>query len=616
MLSQFKGAEWIYHEPQSSLLKYPVEERSRSTQPIVGSEAEQLALLTKEAELDVRDYNKKISWMRARVLALERERDLFEWHLESAKSLLSPIRRLPVEIVAEIFSHYCDQTTLVYEQVMDRYEGSGYYMIPQLKMSVPAARLGQVCWAWRSIAQSTPSLWATISLSLRDELAIFEGNLSQRLMSALYHVLKSSANHALDVSIFSVDFEETLHPAVTLLVAECRRWLRADLHFSNPETFCDGRLEALRENLPLLQILGLRSDDYTEDKSHIFSVAPCLHDIHIKTLMPKYIALPWEQLRSATVQEPRPEALSSILKMTPHLRSFRMVSIMRARNITPVPIVSDIAQLSVHNELQSLSGVSEILTYLTLPHLSKLQLSQTIMPCPTTLPDIFLSRSTMMCFFSNFSRTLSSLVLKNIRVMDVDLIAVLAPLIHLEALEICDHQTPPTLTAHVIYCLFGPQKGNFYRSILPALDRLNIDLAISLQLPLELTFSLLACLATSRSTSPSAQFQHVKMTSKLRNAFFAIRDVKCPHAVLETWESLRIGGLNVTIVDSSGVVDFSFPGSNTCKSTSSLYIFHSTPRTHILIFRNFLTLELEPSARISSFSYVLSLKDNVHYAFF
>lgn len=238
------------------------------------------------------------------------------------------------------------------------------------------------------------------------------------------------------------------------------------------------------------------------------------------------------------------------------------------------PLSSDAMDVSIHNNFfghESNVIIKGNLAHLKFPKLSTLRLSQSRrLRGAENAP---LLRTCLMEFFSEFSNTLSTLILQDITVKDIDLIAILAQLIHFDALEVIDHNKTPNITENLIHHIFTPQipeSNSIQQSILPCLNHLKIDLAHGSSKHIsELNFSLFSRLATSRRATVPGQFQDVNTTRKLQTAFFAIRDLECPQELLETWENLRIGGLNVTVVDSSGVVDFTT--SSTCE-TVLLYL--------------------------------------------
>jgi hypothetical protein len=262
-MSHPNSTDHAYQAPQSSFLSYDAEGRLRNAQPVDESEEGHLMVLTKEAESK-------------RAVALEHgKRDLFAQPLASVEQLPRnyPIRILPVEVMQEIFYHFCDRTILkISKNKWDAIPIMLNHNATKLQMNVPASRLGQVCRAWHSITLSTPSLWATISLSLCSDS--IEDAMAHRLISTLDFVLKASGSHELDITFVSLDFDQILHPAFSMLTAECRRWLRVDIWCENPSLFVDGRLDAVKNNVPLLQSLTIRAPKSIDTKSNVFSVAP------------------------------------------------------------------------------------------------------------------------------------------------------------------------------------------------------------------------------------------------------------------------------------------------------------------------------------------------------
>ncbi|KAG7451303.1 uncharacterized protein BT62DRAFT_926978 [Guyanagaster necrorhizus] len=85
---------------------------------------------------------------RQTVQRLQNEEDSVQVSLDSQRSALSPIRRLPLEILSEIFKLCLP----------------GSYIIPKSR-SAPLL-LTQVCGSWRRLALSIPQLWSSISVEV------------------------------------------------------------------------------------------------------------------------------------------------------------------------------------------------------------------------------------------------------------------------------------------------------------------------------------------------------------------------------------------------------------------------------------------------------------------
>ncbi|KAJ8075527.1 hypothetical protein PM082_021157 [Marasmius tenuissimus] len=70
--------------------------------------------------------------------------------MQRFRSLVSPVHRLPSELLLAIFGHCCE-VNVIDDQTMP-----------------PAMALTMVCGRWREIALSSPRLWSSISLDLRN----------------------------------------------------------------------------------------------------------------------------------------------------------------------------------------------------------------------------------------------------------------------------------------------------------------------------------------------------------------------------------------------------------------------------------------------------------------
>ncbi|KAJ7154060.1 hypothetical protein C8R46DRAFT_808430, partial [Mycena filopes] len=102
-------------------------------------------------------------------------------YLEDCQSLLTPIRRLPSEILVEIF-----QLCWILQRAMTTLAHG------------PILTLSQVCIRWHSVALGTPSLWNDIVLNgvLWATPECFD-----LAMRVLRFALERSANHPLDLTV-------------------------------------------------------------------------------------------------------------------------------------------------------------------------------------------------------------------------------------------------------------------------------------------------------------------------------------------------------------------------------------------------------------------------------
>ncbi|KAF8157293.1 hypothetical protein K438DRAFT_1621213, partial [Mycena galopus ATCC 62051] len=92
---------------------------------------------------------------------LEAERNALQRYYDECRSVYAPVRRLPPEILAEIFSLCSSPTPILYcDGTQDIPYGpspvSQPYLLPLL----------QVCFSWYNTVMATPCLWANIEADL------------------------------------------------------------------------------------------------------------------------------------------------------------------------------------------------------------------------------------------------------------------------------------------------------------------------------------------------------------------------------------------------------------------------------------------------------------------
>ncbi|KAG7085374.1 hypothetical protein E1B28_002937 [Marasmius oreades] len=121
---------------------------------------------------------------------LREERSCLERRIRERESWLAGIRRLPVEILTEIFSIFCsmyDHALAIYN--LDDEDRDKYYTV----VSDPTLALSQVSHHWRQVAVSCPHLWSSIDVEVRRPVCDYGGIL------AAY--LENSASHPLQIRI-------------------------------------------------------------------------------------------------------------------------------------------------------------------------------------------------------------------------------------------------------------------------------------------------------------------------------------------------------------------------------------------------------------------------------
>ncbi|PPQ92965.1 hypothetical protein CVT25_000166 [Psilocybe cyanescens] len=194
------------------------------------------------------------------------------------KGLISPIRRLPTEILQEIF-RWVGQTT----QMADR-KWRWNKLLPWV--------LGQICQSWRIVALDTPSLWAQLpTVHLKNKK-----KKTKTQLQYLSELLHRSRGAPLDISIDTLSFFGVEHNVVELLCQHAERWEAALICVPSKALTgfhsIKGRLLALK-SLILMTPLTHRLHGPID----LFEVAPLLTTVYlVRPFSGGDVILPFSQL--------------------------------------------------------------------------------------------------------------------------------------------------------------------------------------------------------------------------------------------------------------------------------------------------------------------------------
>jgi hypothetical protein len=218
-----------------------------------------------DAEQEMAKYDAEIGRLKNAIIALENCKIELDAYTKELKWLLSPIRRLPMEVLSQIM---CGYTTSPFEDsVRIRFERD--------RVDAPPIVLAQVCKHWRSVAMTTPHLWSRIDLHLKSGTIVDD----EERRKAVSSVLSLSKSCPLSVMIFE-DYGSkergTLHPALQGILQESYRWESLVLHgFDYPSlTLVFGSIDRGCHNLHSLGIAFLL--EYIVSDADIFGVVPIL----------------------------------------------------------------------------------------------------------------------------------------------------------------------------------------------------------------------------------------------------------------------------------------------------------------------------------------------------
>ncbi|KAK7472417.1 hypothetical protein VKT23_000531 [Stygiomarasmius scandens] len=132
-------------------------------------------------------YDREIDTLSDILTTLKARRDDFQREMDRYKAVVSPVRRIPVEIWIDIFSFAC----------CDRESRSYGLEISLGGVLTPALALAQTCSLWRSIAISSSKLWSALSINL--------ACIERRVVDLVKLYIHRSGSAPLTLSIFAHD---------------------------------------------------------------------------------------------------------------------------------------------------------------------------------------------------------------------------------------------------------------------------------------------------------------------------------------------------------------------------------------------------------------------------
>ncbi|KAF7352126.1 F-box domain-containing protein [Mycena venus] len=208
-----------------------------------------------------------------------------EQFVDAHLALVSPVRRLPEDVMRAIFTASLSSTRN-----------------PAISADEAPLLLCRICKSWRSIALSTPRLWAAIHIVVPDPLRL------QRLANWLVIWFERSGVVPLHISmVFSRTSESSLRdisPILSALTAVARRW--RDIELPLPGHLLAGsRLLSLSpDEVPLLEKVNISQYDESTMAGSAFLATESLRSLTIPaTLDCRGIPVSWRYLRHLNITQ-------------------------------------------------------------------------------------------------------------------------------------------------------------------------------------------------------------------------------------------------------------------------------------------------------------------------
>ncbi|KAG7091877.1 hypothetical protein E1B28_008278 [Marasmius oreades] len=308
------------------------------------------------ARNELKGYEVEINKLKATILSLENRRDLLKYKMDRYRSLLSPIHRLPTEVLENIFKH--DARAV---QVRAR-------VVPKI------VSLSMVCGRWREVICSTPSLWANIDLDVErlDNYASTDDDITH-LTYVLQLFLARSRSAPLNLDLF-IPSSEPVHRTTKLLdvlAPSMNRWRVICLNAST-EIFEHPAFQLLPQRLPSLQHVTLVSP--SEHYINLFNKCPSLTSLELDFCQetPYRFEREWPGIKTLDISlNPSSSTafVSSFLKVCPNMERLTVWTSATRPELESLIVLPRLKSLTCNGP-----HILSLFQYLSLPNMSTMTL--------------------------------------------------------------------------------------------------------------------------------------------------------------------------------------------------------------------------------------------------
>ncbi|KAG7097521.1 hypothetical protein E1B28_004864 [Marasmius oreades] len=288
------------------------------------SERSQIHRSLDDAAGELERYDQEIERVVGTLRQLEEERERLVGMMEGARALLSPVRRLPSELLLSVFCFLLEPEE--YSLAISKF-GNAVYS--------PTFNISRTCTFWRRIVHSNPDLWRSISV---DVVGI---DAKRRLLNLVYVYLENSRTSPLTIQITDNDFSpddglyfntigNTGVDVIKALVRHSERWVKVDLRFRQ-DIF--RMLEAGCFQLPHLEELSMQSIPLTTSIRAACAKTSTLQTLKVDSFTYYGIAFPYHTLQDLVVGEIK--SCQLFLRMLPlcnNLKTLRVDRFWATRN--------------------------------------------------------------------------------------------------------------------------------------------------------------------------------------------------------------------------------------------------------------------------------------------
>lgn len=284
----------------------PVLEKLRWESGPTSVRPNEIETVLQNARQDLEDYDREIQILESRLSMLAPKREYLWKYISQLESLLSPIRKVPDEVLQHIFDDGCENSDNHF--VIQNLTGSSD---KDALREIPALALGSVCSRWRRNTLSMPRTWSRISLEFSIDMEK-EYNLEHESALQLLSIfLNRSLSWPLTIRIDlredprelastwdKTRFDDQIHPVLDCLTEQTHHWRSIT---SAPAEF--GFFDLLRNgpySFPLLEDITTNNCRWLTEELEVFAYkVPKLRKLRLPQILQSSFYLhgfPLEQL--------------------------------------------------------------------------------------------------------------------------------------------------------------------------------------------------------------------------------------------------------------------------------------------------------------------------------
>ncbi|KAJ7753800.1 hypothetical protein B0H16DRAFT_1459273 [Mycena metata] len=399
----------------------------------------------------VAEYDVEIAKLQAILTRMGGDRSVLQYHADACDSVSAPIRRLPNEMLLEIFDSCSPLQHPTYYDDWKEYHNEE----PSSKIQRPTPRyryllqLAQVCASWHGLIMGLPALWAKIEVDFTSLISQTNSKpiLAAEILAISRVFLERSGIAPLEIHFRGHDFGHVPYGSVLGLMArQSNRWTHVQIwpHYNSKTVDNFAVLASIRGNLRLLRSLHISN---LPDDCNFFEMAPRLTELTLEEPIAPHPKLPWGQIHTLSYAQLFSDELGtalSHLSCCPQLVKLAILRLYvsdRDELVVLPSVVSDVQSFAFGFNLESYSAsreqsttVTGLLGCLTLRRAHTLRF-KTVEEAPLFWHHIaFLA----LCARSSLHDTLRILEIPNLMISAAQLLECLSGLPRLGMLSISD----------------------------------------------------------------------------------------------------------------------------------------------------------------------------------